>query len=89
MRAAKDISDWHLWPGSYGRLAQDIGDLGLRRGEVGVVRAVMPGPADAYDVEFHRPGGNTPLRVLLLAQQVEPETGNLLSDADAARFQPA
>jgi len=86
MRSIDDITRRHIRPGTHGRLLQDITELGLHRGEVGVVRGVLPGMTDAYDVEFHRPGLSAPMRALLLANQLEPETGPLLRESDVARF---
>jgi hypothetical protein len=80
MRTTGEITVRHMRPGSFGRLIQDISELGLRHGEVGVVRGVLSGLTQAYEVEFHRPGAGSPMRALLLANQLEPETGPLLCE---------
>jgi hypothetical protein len=61
----------------YVRLTQDIPELSLNRGEVGVVRSTWFAPAIAYEVEFHHPGLDHATRALLLAEQVEVEDGSL------------
>ncbi len=60
------------------RLTQDIPELTLRRGEVGVVRSTWFAPHVAYEVEFHQVGLNHQTRALLLAEQVYVEEGSLL-----------
>ena len=78
----------------YVRLRQDIPELSLRSGQVGVVRSTWFAPSVAYEVEFHRPpgadatlgaagpdGGAGKTRALLLAEQVEVEEGSLLGHA--------
>jgi hypothetical protein len=53
------------------RLTQDIPELALCRGEVGVVRSTWFAPSLAYEVEFHPPGLDHATRALLLAEQVQ------------------
>ena len=66
------------------RLTQDIPELSLNRGEVGVVRSTWFAPAIAYEVEFHHPGLDHGTRALLLAEQVQVEEGSLFpSTVDA------
>lgn len=60
------------------RLTQDIPELSLSRGELGVVRSTWFAPSVAYEVEFHRVGNTCQTRALLLEQQVEVEEGQLL-----------
>lgn len=64
----------------YVRLTQDIPELALIRGEVGVVRSTWFAPAVAYEVEFHQIGHDYQTRALLLAEQVEVQDGPLLPD---------
>ena len=59
------------------RLTQDIPELALIRGEIGVVRSTWFAPSIAYEVEFHQPGLSHATRALLLAEQVQVEEGSL------------
>ena len=86
MRTAENPGVRHIRPRSYARLTQDILELGLHRGEVGVVSGLVRGWTEAYEVEFHRPGCVAPLRALLLADQLEPETRPVPAESDVARF---
>ncbi len=61
------------------RLTQDIPELALIRGEVGVVRSTWFAPSIAYEVEFHPIGLDHATRALLLADQVQVEEGALLT----------
>lgn len=63
------------------RLTQDLPELALYRGELGVVRSTWFAPNVAYEVEFHSPGLDHQTRALLLAEQVEVEEGSLFSTA--------
>jgi hypothetical protein len=63
------------------RLTQDIPELSLSRGELGVVRSTWFAPSVAYEVEFHKIGHDYQTRALLLEQQVEVEEGALLEHA--------
>ena len=66
------------------RLRQDIPELSLSRGEVGVVRSTWFAPAVAYEVEFQRIGHDYQTRALLQAEQVEVDAPLLPDDsADA------
>ena len=53
------------------RLMQDIPELGLRSGEVGVVCSTWFEPTPAYEVEFQPTGLAHATRALLLAHQIE------------------
>jgi len=53
------------------RLTQDIPELSLTRGELGVVRSTWFAPSVAYEVEFNKIGHDYQTRALLLEQQVE------------------
>lgn len=64
------------------RLTQDIPELALLRGEVGVVRSTWFAPTVAYEVEFHQPGLEHATRALLLAEQVNVEEGSLFDSSD-------
>ncbi len=62
----------------YVRLTQDIPELALSRGEIGVVRSMWFAPCVAYEVEFHQIGHDYQTRALLQAEQVQVEDGPLL-----------
>jgi Domain of unknown function (DUF4926) len=66
------------------RLTQDIPELSLNRGEVGVVRSTWFAPAVAYEVEFHQVGNDYQTRALLLAEQVTVEEGPLFEASTTA-----
>lgn len=53
------------------RLTQDIPELFLCRGEVGVVRSTLFSPMTALDVEFSSIGSDQQTRALVTAEQVE------------------
>lgn len=59
------------------RLVQDIPELSLHRGDVGVVRSTWFAPSVAYEVEFHQMGLSHETRALLMAEQVQVEEGSL------------
>lgn len=61
----------------YVRLTQDIPELSLSRGQLGVVRSTWFAPSVAYEVEFHKIGNDYQTRALLLETQVEVEDGSL------------
>lgn len=65
----------------YVRLTQDIPELSLNRGELGVVRSTWFAPSVAYEVEFHKIGHDYQTRALLLETQVEVEDGALAAGA--------
>lgn len=62
------------------RLRQDIPELSLSRGQVGVVRSTWFAPTVAYEVEFHKIGISQETRALLLEAQLMFEDGSLISD---------
>src|SRR5881394_27431 len=68
----------------YVRLTQDIPELSLHRGEVGVVRSTWFAPTVAYEVEFHPIGLDHQTRALLMAEQVVVEEGSLFTAAVTA-----
>ncbi|HWE94612.1 MAG TPA: DUF4926 domain-containing protein [Tepidisphaeraceae bacterium] len=53
------------------RLTQDIPELSLSRGELGVVRSTWFAPTVAYEVEFQKIGNDYQTRALLLEEQVQ------------------
>jgi hypothetical protein len=59
------------------RLTQDIPELSLNRGELGIVRSTWFAPSVAYEVEFHAKDTDFQTRALLLAEQVEVEEAEL------------
>jgi len=59
------------------RLTQDIPELSLNRGEVGVVRSTWFAPSVAYEVEFRHIGNDYQTRALLREEQVEVDQGQL------------
>jgi hypothetical protein len=54
------------------KLAQDIPELGLSCGEIGVICSTWFSPITAYEVEFERAGLDFKTRALLLAHQIQP-----------------
>ncbi len=61
------------------RLMQDIPELALNRGALGVVRSTWFAPSVAYEVEFHQTGHDYQTRCLLRAEQVEVQEGSLFA----------
>ncbi|MDB5333375.1 MAG: hypothetical protein JWP03_4526 [Phycisphaerales bacterium] len=60
------------------RLTQDIPELSLSRGELGVVRSTWFAPTVAYEVEFQKIGNDYQTRALLLEEQVQVAEDSLL-----------
>ena len=56
------------------RLTQDIPELELKQGDVGVVCSTWFSPTQAYEVEF---GLAAPTRALLLAEQLQVEENGM------------
>jgi hypothetical protein len=52
------------------QLIQDIPDLGLHHGEVGLVCSTWFSPATAYEVEFRLKVPDCPIRALLMPNQL-------------------
>lgn len=52
------------------RLLEDIPELGLRSGEVGVVCSTWFAPTPAYEVEF-QPEGTDATRALVMREQIQ------------------
>jgi len=65
------------------RLTQDIPELALSRGEVGVVRSTWFSPSVAFEVEFHQVGHDIQTRALLLADQLQVADGPLYQGVGA------
>ena len=57
--------------GDHVRLTQNLPELGLQCGQVGLVCSTWLSPAAAYEVEFESVVGGFPTRVLLLPNQIE------------------
>ena len=66
------------------RLLQDIPEMSLGKGEVGVIRSTWFGPAVSYEVEFHQLGLSHEVRCLLTAEQLMVERAAVA----AAEIQP-
>lgn len=62
------------------RLTQDVPELLLHRGDVGIVRSTWFAPTLAYEVEFHPAEMSCQTRALLLAEQMEIEDRPLVGD---------
>lgn len=62
----------------YVRLTQDIPELSLKHGEIGVVRSTWFAPSVAYEVEFHQIGNDYQTRALLREEQVQVQESALL-----------
>jgi hypothetical protein len=60
------------------RLTQDIPELALNRGEIGVVRSTWFAPSVAYEVEFRSIGSDYQTRALLREEQVQVEDAALV-----------
>jgi len=60
------------------RLMQDIPELSLTRGEVGVVRSTWFAPSVAYEVEFRNVDRGYQTRALLREEQVQVEEGAVM-----------
>ena len=60
------------------RLTQDIPELDLKQGDVGVVCSTWFSPTQAYEVEF---GLGGPTRALLLAEQLQVEDNRMAAPA--------
>jgi len=55
------------------RLMQDVPELGLHRGEIGLVCSTWFSPSTAYEVEFHHDSPEFGVRALLTADQLQEE----------------
>ena len=69
------------------RLKQDIPELHLKTGMLGVVRSTWFAPTTAFEVEFEVPGADMGTRALLLERQVSVTDGDQESGAEEPRFE--
>jgi hypothetical protein len=53
------------------QLVQDIPELGLHRGELGLICSTWFSPSTAYEVQFERHAPECSVRVLLMCSQIE------------------
>jgi hypothetical protein len=53
------------------RLMQDVPELGLRRGDTGVVCSTWFDPATAFEVEFEPDAPGSAVRALLMPNQIQ------------------
>jgi hypothetical protein len=61
------------------RLNQDVPELSLNRGDIGVVRSTWFAPSVTYEVEFMPGGRDQQTRALLLEDQVEVEESPIVA----------
>ncbi len=54
-------------------LMQDVPELGLRRGDTGVVCSTWFDPGTAFEVEFQPRARGFPVRVLLMPNQIQKD----------------
>jgi hypothetical protein len=66
------------------RLTQDIPDLCLGKGEMGIVRSTWFAPSISYEVEFHPTGQDDTMRCLVGAEQLEVKEDSSLPDETPA-----
>jgi hypothetical protein len=71
-------------PDPFVRLARDVPELGLSRGEVGVICSTWFAPAAVYEVEFGGMGTRETTRALLFGHQIEPTSLLPPAPCDAA-----
>lgn len=67
----------HLHIDDYVRLRNDLPDLDLQRGTIGVVRSTWFAPQITYEVEFHQIGLTHQTRALVTEEQLQREDGPL------------
>jgi hypothetical protein len=75
-------------PDQFVRLTRDVPELGLSRGEVGVICSTWFAPAAVYEVEFGGMGTRETTRALLFGHQIEA-TSRLPSAPCGAGPRPA
>ena len=56
------------------RLTQDLPELGLRRGDVGIVCSTWFNPRTAFEVEFQPDAPGCRVRALLMPNQLRKDT---------------
>jgi hypothetical protein len=64
------------------KLTQDIPELELTTGELGIVRSTWCSPYLAFEVEFSPPGQNFQTRCLLAAEQVQVQNESETMNAE-------
>jgi hypothetical protein len=55
------------------RLTQDVPELGLHRGDVGLVCSTWFEPSTAFEVEFHPHAVGCSVRALLMPNQIQKD----------------
>ena len=68
------------------RLLQDIPELSLGKGNIGVIRSTWFAPSITYEVEFHQVGLPYEVRCLLTAEQLIVE--HATADVEPAGYLP-
>ena len=58
------------------RLTQDVPELGLRRGDTGVVCSTWFDPTTAFEVEFQPDASDCPVRALLMPHQIRRDANS-------------
>ena len=71
------------------KLTQNIPELSLSKGAVGVVRSTWFAPSISYEVEFHQIGSDYETRCLLLEEQVEVAEFPLMTMDSTGALPPA
>lgn len=66
------------------RLTQDIPELELSRGDIGVVRSTWFAPHMAYEVEFNSIGLSGETRALLLEEQLQVQDAAVVAESQSA-----
>ena len=59
------------------RLTKDLPELGLHRGDMGVVCSTWFDPSTAFEVEFHPHSRGCSVRALLMRNQIQKEPNDL------------
>ena len=67
---------------------QDIPELMLRRGDIGIVRSTWFAPFTRYEVEFERAGQGVNVCALLKPEQVRVEEEELVETLDTGWVDP-
>lgn len=66
------------------RLTQDIPELELSRGDIGIVRSTWFAPHMAYEVEFNAIGLSSETRALLLEEQLQVQDAGVVGEQQVA-----
>ena len=75
----------HLHVDDYVRVREDLPNLSIQKGTVGVVRSTWFAPRTAYEVEFHPIGLSHETRALLVEEQLDLEEGPLFDEQRISR----